>query len=173
MVAEWRFWLDLLLILALALLPRFCVKVLWQQFFPSDIQIAREAEIRGYGSCRIEQGVELSEVSHSPEPVQPHHSTVSHWTRTLTECRNSSRNLLQFSSKLFPLLKVLCGDALKNNCKRADCIHRWKQYYFSLQYTACATHLYWIPIGNGHLYAIQLRNNYFYFLKISSRRLRV
>ncbi|KAL2641929.1 hypothetical protein R1flu_009516 [Riccia fluitans] len=69
MATEWSYWFDILLILTLALLPRFCVKVFWQRFFPSDIQIAREAEIKGHDVNRIEVGVELSEVPHSPEPA--------------------------------------------------------------------------------------------------------
>ncbi|GFY83865.1 aminophospholipid ATPase 1 [Actinidia rufa] len=39
------YWLSILLIICLALLPRFIFKVLHQTFWPSDIQIAREAEI--------------------------------------------------------------------------------------------------------------------------------
>ncbi|CAN4081468.1 unnamed protein product [Withania somnifera] len=39
------YWLSILLIIVLALLPRFIVKVINQSFRPSDIQIAREAEI--------------------------------------------------------------------------------------------------------------------------------
>ncbi|KAK8953038.1 Phospholipid-transporting ATPase 1 [Platanthera guangdongensis] len=38
------YWLTILLITILALLPRFISKVIWQIFCPSDIQIAREAE---------------------------------------------------------------------------------------------------------------------------------
>lgn len=41
------YWLTILLITVLALLPRFMYKVIWQIFWPSDIQIAREAEIFG------------------------------------------------------------------------------------------------------------------------------
>ncbi|CAM6103969.1 unnamed protein product [Calypogeia fissa] len=70
MVTEWKYWFDLLLILAMALLPRFCVKVFWERFYPSDIQVAREADIMGLGNTSLEQGggFELSEVPHSPEP---------------------------------------------------------------------------------------------------------
>ncbi|XP_075104515.1 phospholipid-transporting ATPase 1 [Nicotiana tabacum] len=39
------YWLSILLIIVLALLPRFIVKVINQTFCPSDTQIAREAEI--------------------------------------------------------------------------------------------------------------------------------
>uniref|UniRef100_A0A5B6ZC45 Phospholipid-transporting ATPase n=1 Tax=Davidia involucrata TaxID=16924 RepID=A0A5B6ZC45_DAVIN len=39
------YWLSILLIIVLALLPRFIFKVIHQTFWPSDIQIAREAEI--------------------------------------------------------------------------------------------------------------------------------
>lgn len=39
------YWLTILLIIIVALLPRFLFKVIRQNFGPSDIQIAREAEI--------------------------------------------------------------------------------------------------------------------------------
>ncbi|CAN4126271.1 unnamed protein product [Withania somnifera] len=39
------YWLSILLVIVLALLPRFIVKVINQSFLPSDIQIAREADI--------------------------------------------------------------------------------------------------------------------------------
>ncbi|KAL4309392.1 hypothetical protein GQ457_01G035900 [Hibiscus cannabinus] len=39
------YWLTILLIIIVALLPRFLFKVIHQIFWPSDIQIAREAEI--------------------------------------------------------------------------------------------------------------------------------
>ncbi|GMP51510.1 hypothetical protein CsSME_00017708 [Camellia sinensis var. sinensis] len=39
------YWLSVLLIIVLALLPRFIWKVIHQNFWPSDIQIAREAKI--------------------------------------------------------------------------------------------------------------------------------
>ncbi|KDP21859.1 hypothetical protein JCGZ_00646 [Jatropha curcas] len=39
------YWLTILLIIVVALLPRFLFKVIHQIFWPSDIQIAREAEI--------------------------------------------------------------------------------------------------------------------------------
>ncbi|KAL2899777.1 Phospholipid-transporting ATPase 1 [Bienertia sinuspersici] len=38
------YWLTIALILIVALLPRFLCKVVYQMFWPSDIQIAREAE---------------------------------------------------------------------------------------------------------------------------------
>ncbi|KAL5540860.1 hypothetical protein UlMin_043642 [Ulmus minor] len=41
------YWLTILLINIVALLPRFLFKVVHQIFWPSDIQIAREAEILG------------------------------------------------------------------------------------------------------------------------------
>lgn len=41
------YWLSIFLILTIALLPRFLFKVIRQNFWPSDIQIAREAEILG------------------------------------------------------------------------------------------------------------------------------
>ncbi|KAH7843878.1 hypothetical protein Vadar_021755 [Vaccinium darrowii] len=39
------YWISILLIIVLALLPRFIFKVIHQTFWPSDIQISREAEI--------------------------------------------------------------------------------------------------------------------------------
>ncbi|KAL2250305.1 phospholipid-transporting ATPase 1-like [Sesamum indicum] len=39
------YWLSILLITVIGLLPRFIVKVFYQIFWPSDIQIARESEI--------------------------------------------------------------------------------------------------------------------------------
>ncbi|KAA8517553.1 hypothetical protein F0562_017817 [Nyssa sinensis] len=39
------YWLSIFLIIVLALLPRFIFKVIHQTFWPSDIQLAREAEI--------------------------------------------------------------------------------------------------------------------------------
>ncbi|KAF5471430.1 hypothetical protein F2P56_008222 [Juglans regia] len=39
------YWLTILLIIVIAILPRFLFKVVHQIFWPSDIQIAREAEI--------------------------------------------------------------------------------------------------------------------------------
>ncbi|CAK9144451.1 unnamed protein product [Ilex paraguariensis] len=54
------YWLSILLITVLALLPRFFFKVMHQTFWPSDIQIAREAEImRKRPSCfeaKLDQG---------------------------------------------------------------------------------------------------------------------
>lgn len=44
------YWLIILLILIVALLPRFLFKVVQQCFWPSDIQIAREAEVLRKGS---------------------------------------------------------------------------------------------------------------------------
>lgn len=44
------YWLIILLILIVALLPRFLFKVVQQYFWPSDIQIAREAEVLRKGS---------------------------------------------------------------------------------------------------------------------------
>ncbi|TKY65663.1 Phospholipid-transporting ATPase 1 [Spatholobus suberectus] len=39
------YWMTILLIIIVALLPRFICKVVYQIFWPSDIQIAREAEL--------------------------------------------------------------------------------------------------------------------------------
>ncbi|ESR42837.1 phospholipid-transporting ATPase [Citrus sinensis] len=44
------YWLIIFLILIVALLPRFLFKVVQQYFWPSDIQIAREAEVLRKGS---------------------------------------------------------------------------------------------------------------------------
>lgn len=45
-IKSFDYWLDILLIVIVALLPRFCVKVVAQKVWPSDVQIAREAEIK-------------------------------------------------------------------------------------------------------------------------------
>lgn len=39
------YWLTIVLIITIGLLPRFLCKVVYQMFWPSDIQIAREAEV--------------------------------------------------------------------------------------------------------------------------------
>uniref|UniRef100_A0A2P2MSF1 Phospholipid-transporting ATPase n=1 Tax=Rhizophora mucronata TaxID=61149 RepID=A0A2P2MSF1_RHIMU len=39
------YWLTIVLIIVVSLLPRFLFKIVYQTFWPSDIQIAREAEI--------------------------------------------------------------------------------------------------------------------------------
>ncbi|CAK9196595.1 unnamed protein product [Sphagnum troendelagicum] len=58
-----RSWLSLLLTVIIALVPRFCVKVLVQRIWASDVQIAREAEIiGGHFDCRSECSMELNEV---------------------------------------------------------------------------------------------------------------
>ena len=56
------YWLDLLLIIVAALGPRFVVKFVHQHFFPSDIQIAYEAQQRGRLASLGERPMELSEV---------------------------------------------------------------------------------------------------------------
>ncbi|KAH8505874.1 hypothetical protein H0E87_012901 [Populus deltoides] len=43
------YWLTIFLIIVSALLPRFLLKLVHHHFWPSDIQIAREAEILGRG----------------------------------------------------------------------------------------------------------------------------
>ncbi|KAJ6922656.1 phospholipid-transporting ATPase 1-like isoform X1 [Populus alba x Populus x berolinensis] len=43
------YWLTIFLIIVSALLPRFLLKLVHHHFWPSDIQIAREAEIMGRG----------------------------------------------------------------------------------------------------------------------------
>ncbi|XP_062211171.1 phospholipid-transporting ATPase 1-like [Phragmites australis] len=45
MAASKTYWLSICLIIVLGLLPRFLWKVIHQTFWPSDIQIAREAEL--------------------------------------------------------------------------------------------------------------------------------
>ncbi|WOG96117.1 hypothetical protein DCAR_0415448 [Daucus carota subsp. sativus] len=60
-LATWpAYWLCILLIIVLALLPRLIFKALSQTFRPSDLQIAREAEIlrkrRGYVWSKPSQG---------------------------------------------------------------------------------------------------------------------
>nr|CAB3496031.1 unnamed protein product [Digitaria exilis] len=45
MAASTTYWLSVCLIIVLGLLPRFLGKVIYQTFWPSDIQIAREAEL--------------------------------------------------------------------------------------------------------------------------------
>ncbi|CAK9258113.1 unnamed protein product [Sphagnum jensenii] len=58
-----RSWLSLVLTVIIALVPRFCVKVLVQRIWASDVQIAREAEIiGGHFDCRSERSMELNEV---------------------------------------------------------------------------------------------------------------
>ncbi|XP_020681567.2 phospholipid-transporting ATPase 1-like, partial [Dendrobium catenatum] len=47
LISSRTYWLTILLITVLALLPRSMYKVIWQMFWPSDIQIAREAEMIG------------------------------------------------------------------------------------------------------------------------------
>ncbi|KAJ0978111.1 hypothetical protein J5N97_013585 [Dioscorea zingiberensis] len=64
------FWLLLLLIIALAFLPRFLVKTCSEYFYPSDIRIARELEKFG------NQNEERSEVPGSPS--MSHHQQELH-----------------------------------------------------------------------------------------------
>lgn len=55
------YWLTILLVTILALLPRFLLKILQQIFWPSDIQLAREAEKFGrlsYHTSKAKQVVE-------------------------------------------------------------------------------------------------------------------
>ncbi|KAL9238949.1 hypothetical protein vseg_013314 [Gypsophila vaccaria] len=44
LAADPTYWLTIMLIILIALLPRFLLKVVYQMFWPSDIQIAREIE---------------------------------------------------------------------------------------------------------------------------------
>ncbi|KAJ7285463.1 hypothetical protein O6H91_Y332300 [Diphasiastrum complanatum] len=66
MIGTTVYWLDIMLVIILALLPRFCVKVLWHRFWPSDVELAREAELRGRLGRNTHSPVELSIV---PDPV--------------------------------------------------------------------------------------------------------
>ncbi|CAM0873060.1 unnamed protein product [Alopecurus aequalis] len=45
MAASRTYWLSVILIIVLGLLPRFLCKVIYETFWPSDIQIGREAEL--------------------------------------------------------------------------------------------------------------------------------
>lgn len=56
------FWLCLLGIVVVALLPRFVVKFLYQYYSPCDVQIAREAE--KFGNLR-----ELGAIQKEMDPV--------------------------------------------------------------------------------------------------------
>lgn len=59
LAASPTYWLTILLIIVVALLPRFVFKVVHQIFWPSDIQIAREAQIlrkHNYLGSKHEQG---------------------------------------------------------------------------------------------------------------------
>ncbi|MCO5605923.1 hypothetical protein L7F22_060109 [Adiantum nelumboides] len=60
MSGTFGYWYDIILIVILALLPRFCVKVVVQRVWPSDIQIAREVEAKNQakGSELIQPPVE-------------------------------------------------------------------------------------------------------------------
>lgn len=60
-----RFWFTLVLTVILALLPRFCIKLLKQWFWPSDLHIAREAEILHRISQQEVTNMELREVTQS------------------------------------------------------------------------------------------------------------
>ncbi|KAF7825407.1 phospholipid-transporting ATPase 1-like [Senna tora] len=53
------YWITILLIIVVGMLPRFICKVVYQVFWPSDIQIAREAEImrKQHGHLGSRQGV--------------------------------------------------------------------------------------------------------------------
>jgi len=59
-----RFWLTLLLTVTLALLPRFCAKSLLSWLWPSNLHIAREAEILHCDGQEV-TNMELREVTHS------------------------------------------------------------------------------------------------------------
>ncbi|KAG0576665.1 hypothetical protein KC19_5G097600 [Ceratodon purpureus] len=61
MSATWRFWFTLLLTVIIALLPKFCVKLLKTWFWPSDLYIAREAEILDRHNQEV-RNLELREV---------------------------------------------------------------------------------------------------------------
>ncbi|KAH7429659.1 hypothetical protein KP509_09G060500 [Ceratopteris richardii] len=46
MISTFEYWFDIVLIVVLALLPRFCVKAMVQRVWPTDIQMAREVEAK-------------------------------------------------------------------------------------------------------------------------------
>ncbi|XP_020231137.1 phospholipid-transporting ATPase 1 [Cajanus cajan] len=60
------FWLCLLGIVIAALLPRFVVKYIYQYYFPSDIQISREAEKYGNPRDNGSGQIEMLPVSDAP-----------------------------------------------------------------------------------------------------------
>lgn len=60
--ADIRAWLSLLLTVIIASIPRFFVKALLQRVWPTDLQIAREAEIIGRCNRRSGTSMELNEV---------------------------------------------------------------------------------------------------------------
>ena len=65
-MGKWSFWLSLLIIPVAGLVPRFIVKVFSQYYFPSDVQIAREAEKFGTFS-----DWERGELEMNPLPQNP------------------------------------------------------------------------------------------------------
>ncbi|XP_061349951.1 phospholipid-transporting ATPase 1-like isoform X2 [Gastrolobium bilobum] len=54
------YWITILLIIIVALLPRFTCKVVCQIFWPSDIQIAREAELVRKGHDHLQSRQQVS-----------------------------------------------------------------------------------------------------------------
>lgn len=54
------YWITILLIIVVGLLPRFTCKVVCQIFWPSDIQIAREAELMRKQHDRVQSRQQVS-----------------------------------------------------------------------------------------------------------------
>ncbi|EPS60629.1 hypothetical protein M569_14173 [Genlisea aurea] len=59
------YWMSIVVIVVIGLLPRFVLKVFYQIFWPSDVQIAREAEILKNRRRRFRRWSESSEISTS------------------------------------------------------------------------------------------------------------
>ncbi|KAJ7536498.1 hypothetical protein O6H91_12G071800 [Diphasiastrum complanatum] len=64
-VGSGSYWLDKILIVAIALLPRFCIGLIRQRISPTDIQIAREAEILRGTTRDPHSSMELHNISHA------------------------------------------------------------------------------------------------------------
>jgi hypothetical protein len=79
MCGELRFWFALLLTVILSLLPRFCIKILKQRIWPSDVHIAREAEILGRIRHQSQPSLELHELPPSMANSSPPSAAVSVW----------------------------------------------------------------------------------------------
>lgn len=66
-IGQGWYWLDLLLITVLALMPRFIVKAVVQRYAPNDIQVAYEVELLGRVRSSDPVPMEMSEVAHTIE----------------------------------------------------------------------------------------------------------
>ncbi|KAJ7294782.1 hypothetical protein O6H91_Y232800 [Diphasiastrum complanatum] len=63
------YWLNLLLIIVLGLLPRFCIKVIKQRWWPSDVHIAREADKLDRNYMSKQSSLELNVLHHRESGV--------------------------------------------------------------------------------------------------------